>query len=272
MKTKHKILFAKIVFFLLSIIQKKKFIKIKKNNINWELDLSEGIDLSIYIFGKFEYEIINAIAKHQLPKKPVFFDIGANVGVQTLQLSERIKNSTIHSFEPTNFGYNKLKNNILLNPNLRKNIFINQTFLTNKKKNMPKKIYASWNLINTNNAHKKHFGILKQTSNANSLKLDEYIIKKKIKKIDFIKLDVDGYELDVLKSGYKFLKKKKVPIIFEVAPYLYKEYGYTESDLINLFKELGYSFYNIYNLKKIININEFISSIPDGTSTTLIAK
>ena len=71
MKTKHKILFAKIVFFLLSIIQKKKFIKIKKNNINWELDLSEGIDLSIYIFGKFEYEIINAIAKHKLPKKPV---------------------------------------------------------------------------------------------------------------------------------------------------------------------------------------------------------
>ena len=63
-----------------------------------------------------------------------------------------------------------------------------------------------------------------------------------------------------------------MPIIFEVAPYLYKEYGYTESDLINLFKELGYSFYNIYNLKKIININEFISSIPDGTSTTLIAK
>ena len=85
-------------------------------------------------------------------------------------------------------------------------------------------------------------------------------------------MDVDGHELDVLKSGYKFLKSKKVPIIFEVAPYLYKEYGYTHKDLINLFKELGYRFYNIYNLKKIQNINEFILSIPDGTSTTLIAK
>jgi len=272
MKTKHKILLAKIIFFLISIIKKEKLVRIKKNNINWELDLSEGIDLSVYIFGKFEYEIVTAIAKHKLSKNPVFFDIGANVGVQTLQLKEYFKNSIIHSFEPTNFGYNKLKNNILLNPKLSKKIFINQIFLTNKKKNIPKQVYASWNLQNKDTVHKKHFGSLKKTNNASSFKLDSYIKNKKIKKIDFIKLDVDGHELDVLKSGYNFLKEKKVPIIFEVAPYLYKEYGYTYYDLINLFKELGYKFYNIHNLTKIANINKFILSIPDGTSTTLIAR
>ena len=75
-----------------------------------------------------------------------------------------------------------------------------------------------------------------------------------------------------MKSGYKFLKKKKTPIIFEVAPYLYKEHGYTHNDLINLFKELGYNFYSINNLKKIKNINKFVLSIPDGTSNTLVAK
>jgi len=272
MKTKYKILLAKILFFLISIIKKKKLVRIKKNNINWELDLSEGIDLSVYIFGKFEYEIVSAIAKHKLSKNPVFFDIGANVGVQTLQLKEYFKNCIVHSFEPTNFGYNKLRNNILLNPDFKKKIFINQTFLTNKKNNIPKNVYASWNLQNKNTIHKKHFGSLKKTNNANSFKLDNYIKNKKIKNIDFIKLDVDGHELDVLKSGYKFLKKKKVPIIFEVAPYLYKEHGYTHYDLINLFEELGYRFYNIHNLKKIINIHKFILSITDGASTTLIAK
>jgi FkbM family methyltransferase len=272
MKTKQKIFFAKIIYFLVSIIKKNRFIKIKRNKINWKLDLSEGIDLCVYIFGKFEYEIITAIAKHKLSRKPIFFDIGANVGVQTLQLSEYFKDSITHSFEPTNFGYNKLRYNIFLNPKLRKRIIINQTFLTNKKMHIPKKIYASWNLKNNNNAHKKHFGLLKKTSNANSFKLDNYIKINKIKKIDFIKLDVDGYELDVLKSGYNFLKKKKVPIIFEVAPYLYKEYGYTHHDLINLLKKLDYKFHNVHNLKEIKNINEFILSIPDGTSTTVIAK
>ena len=81
------------------------------------------------------------------------------------------------------------------------------------------------------NIHKKHQGSYKNTNNASSLKLDDYIKKNKIKKIDFIKLDVDGHELDVLKSGYNFLKKQKVPIIFEVAPYLYEEHGYTQGCL-----------------------------------------
>ena len=216
MKTKHKILFAKIIFFFLSKFKIKNK-KVLRNNIKWNLDLSEGIDLSVYLFGKFEFEIIKAIAKHKLTRKPVFFDIGANIGVQTLQLRNYFKNSTIHSFEPTNYAYNKLCNNIILNPKLKKKIILNQAFLTNKKKTIPKKIYSSWSLINKKNLHKKHLGSLKSTSNANSFKLDNYITKHKIKKIDFIKLDVDGYELDVLKSGYKFLKKNKTPIIFEVA-------------------------------------------------------
>ena len=271
MKTKHKILFAKIIFFFLSKFKIKNK-KVLRNNIKWNLDLSEGIDLSVYLFGKFEFEIIKAIAKHKLTRKPVFFDIGANIGVQTLQLRNYFKNSTIHSFEPTNYAYNKLCNNIILNSKLKKKIILNQAFLTNKKKTIPKKIYSSWSLINKKNLHKKHLGSLKSTSNANSFKLDNYITKHKIKKIDFIKLDVDGYELDVLKSGYKFLKKNKTPIIFEVAPYLYKEHNYSQRDLVSLFVKLQYSFYNINNLKRIKNIYKYISSVSDGESKTLIAK
>ncbi len=271
MKTKYKIFFAKIIFKILSLLKNKIIFKIKKNNINWKLDLSEGIDLSIYIFGKFEYEIIETIAKHKLSKKPIFFDIGANIGVQTLQLASYFNNAKVHSFEPTNFGYKKLKNNITLNPDLRKNIYINQNFLSNKKF-LPNKIYASWNLKVKKNTHKKHQGSYKNTSNASSLKLDDYIKKNKIKKIDFIKLDVDGHELEVLKSGYNFLRKKKVPIIFEVAPYLYTEHGYTQNDLLRLFKSLKYNFYNINNLKKIDDIDRFFLSIPDGACTTLVAK
>ena len=57
-----------------------------------------------------------------------------------------------------------------------------------------------------------------------------------------------------------------------MAPYLYKEHNYSQSDLVSLFVELKYSFYNINNLKKIKNIDKFISSISDGESATLIAK
>ena len=57
-----------------------------------------------------------------------------------------------------------------------------------------------------------------------------------------------------------------------MAPYLYKEHNYSQSDLVSLFVKLKYSFYNINNLKRIKNIYKYISSVSDGESTTLIAK
>jgi predicted RNA methylase len=61
--------------------------------------LSEGIELSIYIFGKFESEIIKAIAKHKLSQKPVFFDIGANIGYYSLFIASL--NKKVYAFEPS---------------------------------------------------------------------------------------------------------------------------------------------------------------------------
>ena len=89
--------------------------------------------------------------------------------------------------------------------------------------------------------------------------------KEKLTKVDFIKLDVDGYELDVLKSGEKFLKINK-PIIFtEIAPYLYPEFGYNCYELIKFFKELNYDFFD-ENLKKVSDISILVDNMKDGST------
>ena len=90
-------------------------------------------------------------------------------------------------------------------------------------------------------------------------KLDQ--ICSKFRKIDFIKIDVDGYELDVLKSGKKSILKHRPFIYFEFAPYLYKEFGYTPKTLISFIKnELNYKFYD-ENFQKVININDVIKKL-----------
>ena len=74
---------------------------------------------------------------------------------------------------------------------------------------------------------------------------------------------MDGYELDVLKSGKKIITKSKPIIYFEFAPYLYKEFGYTPKVLIKFIEnELNYMFYD-EKLKKILNINEFVKKLKD---------
>ena len=154
------------------------------------------------------------------------------MGVHTFNFAEKFKNSKIYSIEPTNYAFNKLIYNINLNKKLS-NIYPHQLFLTNKIKRQ-RRVYSSWFLNNHNKSiHKKHMGILKSTSKAKSISLDNFVKKMKINKRTLIKIDVDGNELFVFKSAKNYIKKFKPYIIMELAPYLYRENGYRTKDLLN---------------------------------------
>jgi FkbM family methyltransferase len=274
MQTNYKILIAKTILKILSLFMFNLKIICKRNNLNWSLDLNEGIDLSIFIFGRFEYEIIKTIKDLKIDNKKNFsiIDVGSNIGAQTLQIALHLKNSTIYSIEPTDFAFKKLLINLNSNPNIKKRIYASQVLLTNNRKLIPKKIYSSWNLTSINNRHKKHGGFKKTIKNANIMSFDQFIKRKKIQNIKLIKLDVDGAELKILKSGRNFFKKNKPYIIMELAPYLYPEFEYSYVDLLKEIKSIGYEFYSIYPIKKISNINNFIKKIDKGSSKNILLK
>lgn len=55
----------------------------KRNGIYWYLNLNYGIDLSIFLFGKFEDSIIK-IGKYLIKNKNIdILDIGSNMGVHS---------------------------------------------------------------------------------------------------------------------------------------------------------------------------------------------
>ena len=271
MKTKYKIFIAKILYKILLLLNFSLTKKVKRNNIFWKLDLSEGIDLSIFLFGKFESEIIKAVKNIKTSENFDIIDIGANVGVQTLQFAKEFVNSKIYAIEPTGYAYEKLRINVSLNAELSKRIDCAQAFITNKI-NKPDKVYSSWKINSNKNKHPKHFGIQESTANANIISLDSFFLNKKIKKKLIIKCDVDGHELEVLKSGINLLTNKKPAIVMELAPYLYKENGYELEDLINFIISLDYNFYECPNLNKINDIYFFSKSIPQGSSKNIVIK
>tara|TARA_Y100000590_G_scaffold399203_1_gene482180 strand:+ start:1298 stop:2116 length:819 start_codon:yes stop_codon:yes gene_type:complete len=272
MKTKYKILIAKLIFNIISLFRFNKKTNCKRNSINWSLDLSEAIDLSIYLFGKFEHEIVDSAFELNTEKNNCIIDIGANIGTQTLQFANKFKNSKIYSIEPTDYAFKKMQNNIKLNSDLSKRIFPIQAYLTKNKNEMPNHVYSSWKVDSDEIQHLKHKGIKKSTNHAQSISLDDLILENKIENISFIKLDVDGPELNVLKSGQKILSEKKPPIFMELAPYLYHEFGYKYFDLIKYINFLGYNFFTINPIKKIDNIEKFILKINDGSSKNILLK
>ena len=250
LSTSTKIYLATILSKLLIYLFQRKNFVISRNGIKYRIDLEEGVDLGIFLGVKNEKKLFNIKKYISQRQKFNIVDIGSNIGSVTLPLANTFKKSKVYSIEPTVYAFEKLKVNINLNPNLKKRIKTFNYFIS-EKKNKIKFVHSSWKLNNNNKKHQIHRGILKKTFNK-SISLDDLLKKNKIP-IKLIKIDVDGYELDVLKSAEKTLKKIKPIIYFELAPYLYKEIGYKFDDLLNYLKKMNYRFYS-EDLKPVSNI------------------
>ena len=134
MKTYTKIQIAKFISFTLRFLRFKKKIFVRRKLINWCLDLSEGIDLSIFLFGSFQANVTDSIYKNiissKLKKKQSIniIDVGSNIGDKSLTLAnklinKKISNFKIFSIEPTYYAFKKQIRNINLNPSLKKKNF-----------------------------------------------------------------------------------------------------------------------------------------------------
>ena len=270
MQTNKKLLLAKFLSFILLKIFKFEVIQIVvRKGINYKLNLRQGIDLSIFIFGSFQNKITSILTKIILNKKNQKFfsvlDIGSNIGDKSLSLAKnllnkKIKNFLIYSIEPTEFAINKQIENLNLNKELKKKIRIFPFFITNTKNNI-KEAFSSWDLFKQNNiihgGQKKLF-----SKNTKSIRLDNFIKNNKIKNVLLIKIDVDGNELDVLYSAKKFLLKNSPYIIIEFSQSALEAKGVSIKNFYKFIKNINYSIYDL-NLKKItknipISINSSI--------------
>jgi len=261
LKTKNKIKLASIISKILIFFLGKEKIIVKRNSIFWNLDLNEGIDLKIFLLSNSERKILNLKKIISSNEYVNFIDCGANIGSTALTLAKFYNKAKIFAIEPTFYAFNKLKKNIKLNPILKKRINIFNYFISNKKKKI-ENVYSSWNFYNEKSKHKIHLGTLKKINKKKIISLDA-LIKKIKKKIDFIKIDTDGHEYEILKSGINSIKKYKPIIHIEFAPYLHKEFKYSSDKLIYFItKRLKYEFYN-EDLKKIKNIGNYIRKIID---------
>ena len=275
LKTSFKIGIAKLISKTLLLIGFKKINIYNRSEIKWKLNLSEGIDLSIFLFGSFQINVVEALINliNILNKKQGKYfniiDVGSNIGDKSLLLSRRliklgIKNFKIFSIEPTSYAFQKQKINLNLNKILKKKISLYKYFISNNKKK-PKMTYSSWELNSNQKKHNIHKGTLKKIDQTTKcLSLDQFINNNKINGEIIIKIDVDGFEMNVLESVKKYLKKKNPIILMEYADYALQENGYTKNKFLKFIKKYNYKIYDL-GLKKIKNLK-----ISKGSSKDII--
>ena len=175
-------------------------------------------------------------------------DIGANVGTYTAELQKNSKK--VICIEP-------LKENIrYLKYLIKKNVKIYNYALSNKKKieyiYIPKiNFNFDYALATLNYKNITNFKEFKRVK-IKLKKFDQLFFNThKSKNIDFIKIDVEGHELEVLKGMNIFLKINKPIFLIEIE----KRHNASFEKVFTFFKKRNYKSYILIENKNLINIS-----------------
>jgi FkbM family methyltransferase len=238
--TKTKIGLAKLIYRCLRLAGFSQHRVISRNGVRFDADLAEGIDLSLFLFGSFQKWVIDGSL---LPCKDDFcaIDIGANIGAICLPLASRHANARIIAVEPTDHAFKRLKRNIELNPELKPRIHTVQAFVGDGSQSSTSMVaYPSWRLDNTlGTKHEVHLGEAHEVT-CPTLTIDGLAQQQGLDHLDFIKIDTDGHELDILKGGRQTLQRWRPVVVFEFCFYENEKRGYTFDDFTAYFRELNY--------------------------------
>jgi FkbM family methyltransferase len=277
LKTTHKIAIAriasKVVLLARRLVGLGSMVNTERMGIQWCLDLREGIDFSIYLLGSFEPGTVRAYKRLVRPGDTVI-DIGANIGAHTLPLAQLVGPSgRVVAFEPTVFAFQKLRQNMMLNPELASRILALQHVLVAEGKDtVPPELFSSWPLQVEERLHAKHKGRSMTTEGASAMTFDDAIGKLDLKRISFIKIDVDGHELPVLRGGIQTIMRFRPTILIELSPYVHEEEGYDFADLVMLLVECGYRFRDANTGQELpSDPTQLRTMIPDGACINAIA-
>ena len=203
---------------------------VNRKGINYQLDLSEWVDWNIYFHNEVEpREKLFSLIKEGM----IVIDIGANMGEVSLNIANRVRETgKVYSFEPSSTNYKKCFQNILLNEKLKNSIDLNFCALGDKSTSAFLKI-----------ADKNNLGMNSISDSGEKIeirKLDDIVAEKNISKIDLIKLDVEGYELKVLKGAEQCIKKFHPALFIELDDELLKKQGDSSFLLLNWLNEHNY--------------------------------
>ena len=178
---------------------------------------------------------INEIMKDRLyeqfvsiPKGGVVLDIGANVGIFTMIAAKEVGSSgLVLAIEPEPKNIGLLRKNIEING--IKNVIV-----------LDKAISARSGKVKLNLFHLTGFHSLIYPSDnqieVEAKSLDDIVTELKLNRVDFIKIDAEGSELEILKGGKNVLKSPNIKL--SIAAYHKLEDGSPEfPQIVSFLKE-----------------------------------
>lgn len=200
----------------------------RKNGVNFCSTDHLGVDVEVDLQRLAAYDPIKCV-----------FDVGANFGQTALRFVDAFPSATIFSFEPVPQSFKKLSDAVQAQHRVRP---IN-TAMGDKTGSIAINLAA----IPGSNS------ILLSKSGAGSIDVavdtvDSFAAANAIENIDLLKIDVEGYELQVLKGAERMLSEGKVRYIYAecvLSPDTVEPHT-SFFDLHSVFERYGFCFVTYY--------------------------
>lgn len=166
-----------------------------------------------------------------IPIGGMVIDVGAFIGDHTIAYLNKVReNGMVYAFEPYINAFECLKFNLKNYKNL--NAF--NYALGNSED------YISMEIVETNDG----MNFIKQGNDIRITRLDT--ISQNFTKLDFIKIDCEGYELDVLQGGQRTIQKYKPKMLIEINEMTLNRNNVKREDIYEWLDVAGYVYHNIY--------------------------
>jgi len=204
-KTLVKIFFAKLRFI------KNNYLIETKNGVKFAIEPNSN-DIGM-ILEYFRDKPYNSIDEFFVSDGDVVVDLGANIGAFSINVAMLNPNGQVFSFEPMPDNFFRFSKNI--NLNRLKNIKPFQVAISKNNDEIDllvNKDSAFHSIVNSNNSSS-----IKKIK-VRGITLSSFIENEKLNQINFLKVDIEGAEYDLIYNLEEFVFKIIHKIVFEVHP------------------------------------------------------
>lgn len=183
----------------------------------------------------------------------VVFDIGAHAGAFALLAAQCLKGrGAVHAFEPTSSTYERLLRNIAQNGAVGHVIIPNRLAVSSVDGSVTLNTFpahlSAWNTMGKPEMEYEGGVKIRPSSSeqVTSVMVDSYCREHGVEKIDLLKIDVEGFEDEVIGGSADMIRRHAVgSVLFEISLAPLESTGKTPQSVLRTFADRGFRLYLI---------------------------
>lgn len=207
----------------------------RRKSLYFELDLRDNLQRELFFLGRYE-EDLHELLRGEVGPGDVFVDVGANIGLHALGVAAACPQAKVIAFEPAPDTVERLERAARRNA---VSIQVVPAGLAAEGGVQALKSSRRWGVSDV--GVRSLYGDGPVVGQVPLLRFDDWIDQSSVERLDVVKIDVEGAEVDALRGMRKSLARFKPRlVVVEVVPTLLERAGASVEELLTLMEEAGF--------------------------------